>query len=67
MMDNSVVSRKMLGKRVSEEKLQTEDDDKLKAADFVNAELVEKIRSKFSCCLVDWILLLVCAKSKYLP
>ena len=57
IMDNPVLTRQALTTQLSEE-------EREKEVEFVHAELVAKIRAKFNCCLVDWILLIVCAKSK---
>ena len=43
-----------------------EDEEEEIRSQYVNQELVDKIRSKINCCLVDWFIRCFCAKSKWI-
>ncbi len=49
-----------------EDQQKEEEDDPLQmpVVRFVHQDIVDKIRSKFNCCLVDYLLLCFCAKRK---
>ena len=60
----SMISRKHSFSQLSQTDLEEEEEDR--RSEYVEQELVDKVRSKVDCCLVNWLIHIACSNSKFL-